>query len=190
MIGAGGCAYADVRVEPSKQYFPPKGFEADVPLSHRPELQPYGHFEEERIPTAPCGGRVSKITWSNGEKVSSKRPHQLMSPSALPAAWNWRNVNGVNYVTYTRNQHIPQYCGGCWAHGPTSSLSDRLNILRNNAWPRVVLSPQVVINCHAGGSCNGGNPAGGYELAYNKGISDDSCQNYEAKNPASSTAQG
>lgn len=39
-----------------------------------------------------------------------------------------------------------------------------------------------MINCRAGGSCNGGNPAGVYRYAYSTGIPDSSCMNYVAKN--------
>lgn len=47
----------------------------------------------------------------------------------------------------------------------------------------MTLSPQVIINCHAGGSCYGGNPAGVYKFAHDHGIPDDTCQQYKAQNP-------
>jgi cathepsin X len=46
----------------------------------------------------------------------------------------------------------------------------------------VALSPQVIINCEAGGSCNGGDPSGVYYYAYHTGIPDQTCMVYEAKN--------
>ncbi|TMW56047.1 hypothetical protein Poli38472_008695 [Pythium oligandrum] len=121
------------------------------------------------------------VRFEHGEHIVSPLPHETLTVSELPKAWDWRNVAGKNYVTWDKNQHIPQYCGSCWAQGTTSALSDRIAIMRNASWPEIALAPQVLINCRGGGSCEGGNPGLVYEYAHRHGIPDQTCQAYQAK---------
>lgn len=113
---------------------------------------------------------------------SSPRPQDLLSTEALPAALNWCDKDGVNYCTMSRNQHIPQYCGSCWAHGAVSALGDRIKIARKGQGVDINLSVQHMLNCGNIGSCHGGSVTGPYQWIHSMsqrgmGIS------YETSNP-------
>ena len=105
----------------------------------------------------------------------------------LPKHWDWRNVDGRNFLSWMKNQHSPIYWGCCWAQSSTSALADRFNILNwrinNNTKAKVTsLSTQVVVNCHMGGSCWGGNPVAVYQKLRRTPIPEDSCTPYVSRN--------
>ena len=61
---------------------------------------------------------------------TSPLPHTYIAEEELPDEFSWGNVNGTSYLTKMQNQHVPHYCGSCWAFATLSSLSDRLKIAR------------------------------------------------------------
>mmetsp|Transcript_87356 Transcript_87356/g.174781 ORF Transcript_87356/g.174781 Transcript_87356/m.174781 type:complete len:354 (+) Transcript_87356:73-1134(+) len=111
-------------------------------------------------------------------------PHTYLSFDDLPSEFTWGDINGKSLVTKNLNQHIPQYCGSCWAHGALSALADRIKIARNGDGVEINLSVQYILNCagETAGSCYGGSASGTYE--HIKSVSGfvpyDTCQPYLA----------
>jgi len=119
--------------------------------------------------------------YPNGPLVLSAEPKDSVSVEALPKTWDWRNIGGVNYLSWSVNQHIPQYCGSCWAQGTISAITDRFIIADRKKFANLALSPQVIVNCRAGGSCHGGFPGSVYEFMYYTGVPHLTCQQYDAQ---------
>ncbi len=100
---------------------------------------------------------------------------------SLPSGFWWGNVNGVNYLTVQRNQHIPIYRGSCWAFASTSALSDRIKIARKAQWPDITLSPQVLISCETPDEgCDGGEAKNAYAWIHENNSTDETCSPYQA----------
>ena len=119
-------------------------------------------------------------------KVISPLPSSYVSTEDLPAQFSWGNVNGTSYLTKNLNQHIPQYCGSCWAFAALSSLGDRIKIARKAAGIDINLSVQHILNCAVPAqypqTCLGGSPAVAYEWIASQpdGIVFDTCNPYLA----------
>lgn len=120
-----------------------------------------------------------KMRTTNGF-VTSPLPHTYIT-EALPATWDWRNINGTSFVTKSINQHIPQYCGSCWAQGAISAFADRIKIGRKAQGVDVELAVQFILNCGDAGSCHGGDHLAVYEYIQKKGfVPFETCQPYLA----------
>ena len=117
-----------------------------------------------------------------------KNPLQWLAAEDMPTSLEWNNVNGTNYLTIIKNQHIPQYCGSCWAQAAASSLSDRIKIARKAAWPDINIAEQVLISCESFGSgtdidngCHGGYAMNAYKWMSENEITDETCSIYRAR---------
>ena len=124
-----------------------------------------------------------KTDWSKIPAViKSPLPRDYLRGSVLPDRYDIRDIDGRNFATWDKNQHIPVYCGSCWAQSSTSAIADRISLMRKGAWPSVELSVQEGINGGHSGSCHGGNDAAVFHYAYEEGIPDQTCAVYEARN--------
>ncbi len=134
--------------------------------------------------------RRNKQLWAEmraGKHLTTPPSHELFDAESLPETFSWRDVNGTNYCTTIRNQHIPVYCGSCWAMGSSSALADRLNIneaRKGNPMPQEMLSVQNILSCgndETGcGTCEGGDDSPVYQYAKRTGIPQEGCSNYMA----------
>eukprot|EP00607_Mallomonas_marina_P007777 CAMPEP_0182417606 /NCGR_PEP_ID=MMETSP1167-20130531/2065_1 /TAXON_ID=2988 /ORGANISM="Mallomonas Sp, Strain CCMP3275" /LENGTH=294 /DNA_ID=CAMNT_0024591287 /DNA_START=41 /DNA_END=925 /DNA_ORIENTATION=- len=114
-----------------------------------------------------------------GEVIISPLPHQHLKVDQVPEALDYRKLG---LLTEDLNQHIPIYCGSCWAHSALSSIADRIKIATKGMQRDIIPSIQVLINCGDAGTCNGGDSNAANAWIYKNGLPDTTCQQYQAKN--------
>lgn len=108
-----------------------------------------------------------------------KTPQPKFNKGELPLNFDYRPLG---LLTADLNQHIPVYCGSCWAHASMSTIADRIKIATKGKMRDVIPSIQVLINCGKAGSCDGGDANAANAWVYKNGIPDVTCQQYQAKN--------
>lgn len=127
-------------------------------------------------------GLWDDTNWPTQGRYHHPLPISYIDPKELPSDYFWGYVNGKSYLTRMLNQHIPQYCGSCWAHASLSSLADRIKIARQAQGVDMELSVQYILNCGGNaGSCHGGSILRTYEWIYNNSfVPSETCMPYLA----------
>ncbi|QDZ20798.1 papain cysteine protease [Chloropicon primus] len=147
---------------------------------------------------APEGRR--KRSWSkrfphdydlDGQVVRTELPHAAVKASEVPESLDWRDVNGISFVTKVGNQMLPRGCGSCWAFSTAGSVSDRIKIGRYSQTGKLTtevnLAVQALLDCgaanHSIGGCHGGSAQNAFSFMYEHGIPDETCAPYIASSP-------
>ncbi|XP_041114514.1 dipeptidyl peptidase 1 [Polyodon spathula] len=100
-----------------------------------------------------AGGRGSRIP--RRPKPAPLTEEVAKLAAGVPESWDWRNVEGVNYVSPVRNQAS---CGSCYSFASMGMLEARIRILTNNTQTPVFSTQQVVSCSEYSQGCDGGFP--------------------------------
>ena len=98
----------------------------------------------------------------------------------FPPAWDWRNVNGVDWTTAIRDQ---KSCGSCVAFGTVAVLEAMAKRHENNAALQPNYSEAHLFFCGCGACCDKGWwPSYALNYAKNSGVPDEVCFPYQDHN--------
>jgi len=129
------------------------------------------------------GGRASRLP--NRPTPAPATPEQKARARMLPENFDWRDVEGVNYVTPVRDQ---AFCGSCYVFASMGQLEARLQIATKGA-RQDVFSTQDVVECSLlSQGCDGGFNyliAGRY--AVEQGVVAEECNTYSGMDGSCST---
>ena len=127
-------------------------------------------------------------SWNGKECISSSNEcnYPCSSGCILPKRWDWRNVNGKNWLTPIKHQK----CGDCWAFSTVGSLEAMYKIEKNKPEENPDLSEQDLLSCSGAGNCNGGFPDRALAYVKQTGVVDENCFPYVGRDIACSKCSG
>jgi hypothetical protein len=137
-------------------------------------------------PTAPAFTAYKKACcepgkmWNGSECIITECKYPCVPGCELPKKWDWRNVDGINYLNPVRNQG---HCGSCWAFSAVGAVEGTYNVENNCPACNKDLSEQNLVSndapcCNYCGSCNGGSPINALYYFKNSGVVDEGCCPY------------
>lgn len=100
---------------------------------------------------------------------------KALPEDSLPSSWDWRNVNGVNYVSPIKDQ---KQCGSCWAFAGVTTL-ESMNKISGMIESGEDLSEQFMVSCSDSNyGCDGGYPDETADFLWRTGTPDEPCFRY------------
>jgi len=120
--------------------------------------------------------------WNGSECVVEECSYPCVPGCKLPPKWDWRNVNGINYLNPIRDQGT---CGSCWAFATIGSVENVYNVEKNCPACNKDLSEQNLVSndapcCGYCGDCNAGRPHEALKYVKIKGVVPEDCFPYVA----------
>lgn len=136
-------------------------------------------------------GRSLGLQLDNLSGEYSRAVDDSNADGSLPTKWDWRNVDGVNYVAPVLNQGG---CGSCVAFAAVTAVETQLNITRKTPSAPWAFSPQYLFAC-GGASCETGwQLPSAAKFLKTTGVPDEACMPYSSgssgKDVACNTACG
>ena len=101
-------------------------------------------------------------------------------PADLPSSFDWRDVEGRDWMSPVKNQAS---CGSCWAFAAVGGVEAKINLARNDSEFNVDLSEEYLVStcCRTCGyGCSGGWPSLALEYVKDYGVPDEACFPYTA----------
>jgi C1A family cysteine protease len=115
---------------------------------------------------------------AESQRVAAQEQQFAAALVGAPAAIDWRNVGGGNYVTPIKNQGG---CGSCVSFCSCATIESAVRIKLQNPNYGIDLSEGFMQFC-GGGSCGGWGLTSGLSFAQSTGVTDEACMPYQATN--------
>jgi len=125
----------------------------------------------------PEGGDCKDLLGCIKEKTITEKSDNIETNANLPGSFDWRNVDGKNYVTSIKNQ---KSCGSCVAFGTLGAFEAVVQIELNEIFD-CDLSEAHLFFC-GGGSCDSGwRLSKAASFIKNTGVADELCFPYSPR---------
>jgi len=105
----------------------------------------------------------------------------------VPAAFDWRDYNGQDWVTPIKDQGA---CGSCWAFAAVATVEGAFNVQSGIHDMDLDLSEQELVSCSDAGTCNGGYSELALDYIIDEGVVNETCFSYEASDIACELCEG